>query len=327
VFSVVLIVRDEERRLAAALASLGDVPEVLVCDTGSRDRTLAIASSNSARIVTFDWCDDFAAARQFAESQATYDWIVRFDADERLAVADAGQATKWLTTSIATAAAQGADRLFVRRRYAPHNLHWFPRCHRRTAFRWRHPVHELLEPIPPRVGLDMALDGAVVEHDRENRPRHYRSILEQALVQNPADPHLLYYAGAQCFEERDLNAAERWLSIFLQGPTGYRYHGSEALSMRGRCRAARGDLAGAHRDFEDAAATGPRAEPLLFAARLALASGDYQHAGALARRGRAMPMPCERQPFGDYDHPYLLDRSAYEPRVWDEVLRVSADAS
>lgn len=320
-FSVVLIVRDEERRLGQALASLGEVPEVVVCDTGSRDGTIDIARAAYARIVTFDWCEDFAAARTFAESRASHDWIVRFDADERLAVVDAGQAATWFAESIAAASAKGADRLFVRRRHAPNNLHWFPRCHRRSAFRWRYPVHELLAPILPRSGVDVALEGAVIEHDREDRPRQYRSILEHALLGSPSDPHLLYYLGAQCFEERDLAAADHWLSRYLDGPPGYRYHRSEALSMRGRCRASRDDLASAFRDFEAASAIGPRAEPLLFAARLALASGDRRRAEEFARRGRTMAMPPERQPFGGLDHPYLLDRSAYESQVWETVLR------
>jgi glycosyltransferase involved in cell wall biosynthesis len=320
-FTVVFIVRDEEQRLARAIASLGTVPEVVVCDTGSQDRTVEVARAASARIVHFPWCDDFAAARTYAAAQASHDWVVRFDADEILAVTDPSTAATWLATSIAEAADNGADRLFVLRRYSAHNLHWFPRCYLRTAFSWQHPVHELLEPRRPRIGIDVALDGAVVEHDRDDRPRRYRAILEKAVNSSPDDPHSLYYLGAQCFEEGDLTAAEHWISRYLEGPPGYRYHHSEALSMRGRCRAARGATTLAFADFDSAAAMGPRAEPLLFAARLALSMGDRRAATALALRGRDLPMPTERQPFGGWHHPYLLDRSAYDSAIWEALLR------
>ncbi|MCE9635765.1 MAG: glycosyltransferase [Planctomycetes bacterium] len=320
VFAVVLIVRDEERALGAALASLGDVPDVVVCDTGSTDGTMDVARAAGARVCQFTWCDDFAAARSYAEAQARHDWIVRFDADERLRVDATELRSTWLATEVASAERQGADRLFVRRRYHATNLHWFPRCHRRSAFRWKYPVHELLDPLPSRTGHDLAARGAVVEHEREDRPRRYRAILERALQQAPADPHLLYYLGATCFEEGDLMAAEEWLTRYLAGQPGYRYHRSEALLMRGRCREGRSDAVAAFEDYEAAAAIGPRAEPLLFAARLALARGDREQCAELVRRGRATPMPPERQPFGEWDHPYLLDRAAYDPSTWERCL-------
>ncbi len=318
--SVVLIVRDEERALGAALASLGDVPEIVVCDTGSTDGTIGVARAAGARVCRFTWCDDFAEARTYAETQARHDWIVRFDADERLRADAPGAQPTWLASEVAAAEQAGADRVFVRRRYHATNVHWFPRCHRRSAFRWKYPVHELLDPLPSRAGRDVAAHGAIVEHERESRPRRYRAILERAALRSPTEPHILYYLGATCFEEGDLASAEDWLTRYLAGPPGYRYHRSEALMMRGRCHAARLDVAAAYDDYEAAAAIGPRAEPLLFAARLALAHGDRAQCADFARRGRMTPMPPERQPFGEWDHPYLLDRAAYDPRTWDSLL-------
>ncbi len=81
-----MIVRNEERFLAAALASVqGVVDEICIVDTGSTDGTLAIAASYGARIAHVDWCDDFAFARNAALALATCPWIFVLDADERLA--------------------------------------------------------------------------------------------------------------------------------------------------------------------------------------------------------------------------------------------------
>src|SRR5579862_1653188 len=80
-----LIVKDEEANIGRCLASLqGKVDEVIVVDTGSSDRTAEIAAQAGARVVPFQWCDDFAAARNFSVEQATSEWVVWVDADEEL---------------------------------------------------------------------------------------------------------------------------------------------------------------------------------------------------------------------------------------------------
>ena len=62
--SLCMIVRDEEPRIAHALQSaLPHVDEVVVVDTGSRDRTPHIAHELGARVFTMPWPDSFSLAR------------------------------------------------------------------------------------------------------------------------------------------------------------------------------------------------------------------------------------------------------------------------
>jgi glycosyltransferase involved in cell wall biosynthesis len=83
--SACLIVKNEERRLPQCLDSLRSlVDEVIVVDTGSSDRTVAIAQQYQARIFDFVWVDDFAQARNYAIAQARGKWILIIDADEVL---------------------------------------------------------------------------------------------------------------------------------------------------------------------------------------------------------------------------------------------------
>lgn len=80
-----MIVRDEERVLRRCLTSVQDlVEEIIVVDTGSLDKTKAIASECGAILYDFEWIDDFAAARNFAFSKATQDYILWLDADDVL---------------------------------------------------------------------------------------------------------------------------------------------------------------------------------------------------------------------------------------------------
>lgn len=80
-----MIVRDEEAFLDRCLTSVKDiVDEICVLDTGSTDRTQEIARQHGARVETFEWCDDFAAARNAALQMCTGDWILVLDADEQI---------------------------------------------------------------------------------------------------------------------------------------------------------------------------------------------------------------------------------------------------
>lgn len=83
--SVILIVRDEAAMLPDCLASLRPLgAQIVVCDTGSTDDTVAIAAASGATVTHFPWCDDFAAARNHALSRAMGDWVLAIDADERV---------------------------------------------------------------------------------------------------------------------------------------------------------------------------------------------------------------------------------------------------
>lgn len=83
--SACLIVKNEEKRLAQCLDSLKLIADqIVVVDTGSGDRTVAIAKQYSCQVFYFEWGDDFSQARNFAIAQAKGKWILVIDADEVL---------------------------------------------------------------------------------------------------------------------------------------------------------------------------------------------------------------------------------------------------
>jgi len=83
--SLCMIVKNEEKHLARCLSSVKEVAnEIVIVDTGSSDNTIEIAKSFNAKIFHFDWVDDFSAARNFAMSKCSGDWILYLDADEEL---------------------------------------------------------------------------------------------------------------------------------------------------------------------------------------------------------------------------------------------------
>ena len=89
--SAVMIARDGERYLAETLDALARVAdETVLVDTGSTDRTVAIARRFGCRIFNYSWEDDFSAARNFAITKACFRWILSIDADEVLETENAG---------------------------------------------------------------------------------------------------------------------------------------------------------------------------------------------------------------------------------------------
>ncbi|MGE6378352.1 tetratricopeptide repeat-containing glycosyltransferase family 2 protein [Peribacillus muralis] len=81
--SLCMIVRNEEESLERCLTSVkGIADEIIIVDTGSTDRTKEIATQFTDRVFDFAWIDDFAAARNYAFSKATKNYILWLDADD-----------------------------------------------------------------------------------------------------------------------------------------------------------------------------------------------------------------------------------------------------
>ena len=81
--SAVVMTKNEEDNLPDCLASLAWADEVLVVDSLSADATVAIAQDAGARVVLHPFAN-YAAQRNFAQTQARHDWILFIDADERV---------------------------------------------------------------------------------------------------------------------------------------------------------------------------------------------------------------------------------------------------
>lgn len=91
-FSLCMIVKDEAAVLRDCLDSLKELmDEIIIVDTGSTDNTKAIAAEYTPYVYDYDWKDDFAAARNFAFSKATGDYIYSADADEVLDAQNQGR--------------------------------------------------------------------------------------------------------------------------------------------------------------------------------------------------------------------------------------------
>jgi glycosyltransferase involved in cell wall biosynthesis len=82
--SVAIIAFNEERNLAACLRSVAFADEIVLVDSGSSDRTRAIAAEFGARVLDApDW-PGFGPQKNRAIDACTGDWVLAIDADERV---------------------------------------------------------------------------------------------------------------------------------------------------------------------------------------------------------------------------------------------------
>ena len=80
--SVYMITLNEENNVAESLASVADFAEVIIVDSGSTDRTLAIAEGfPNVCVFHNDW-PGFSEQKAYAMSLCSQPWVFNLDADE-----------------------------------------------------------------------------------------------------------------------------------------------------------------------------------------------------------------------------------------------------
>jgi glycosyltransferase involved in cell wall biosynthesis len=200
-----MIAKNEERDLAACLDSIrGFAGELIVVDTGSTDRTPAIAREYGAQVVPFDFTTvDFAGARNCAISHARGQWILMLDADETVDPASAAEVAS------RTAEEHNAGYFLERRNrsssgdkpFTDFVVRLFPN---RPGIRYRGRVHETVDASVLAGGGKLIRSTIVIEHrfrsDAETRRRKnhwYIDILKEEIAADPADDSRLDFLAAE----------------------------------------------------------------------------------------------------------------------------------
>ncbi|KQN26605.1 family 2 glycosyl transferase [Sphingomonas sp. Leaf33] len=206
-----LIVRNEARCLKRCLDSVAPwVDRMVAVDTGSTDATPGIGRACGATVATFDWIDDFAAARNHALSIADADWTLVIDADEW--IADGGAGLRDWCSGDPRIGVVAIDNLLTGK-----TLHrnWISRLlPRGTWFEGR--IHEQVasglarERCPLVLGHDGYVPDRIATKSARNRP-----LLLRALAERPDDGYLLKQLGRDAEVAGEYDAANDWYARAL----------------------------------------------------------------------------------------------------------------
>jgi glycosyltransferase involved in cell wall biosynthesis len=201
--AAVLIVKNEEVLLDRCLSSLVGVDDIVVCDTGSTDKTVEIAEAHNVTVVRFEWCDDFAAARNYAKQHTDCTWVLSIDADEVLAEGGVAAAR----AAIAETSGQAvAVRLVAE---GSGDEHWVPRLFRREVD-WVGRVHELPEAVA-QGGSDVSITYGYSPAHLDDPDRVLRILLA---IEDPT-PRDLYYLSREYFYRAQWEKAVATLDVYL----------------------------------------------------------------------------------------------------------------
>ncbi|MCD7035025.1 glycosyltransferase family 2 protein [Metabacillus sp. GX 13764] len=88
--SLCMIIKDEEDVLNRCLRSIEGIPdEIIIVDTGSKDRSKEFAEKWTDKVFDYKWNHHFSEARNFSFKKASKDYILWLDADDTIEKEDA----------------------------------------------------------------------------------------------------------------------------------------------------------------------------------------------------------------------------------------------
>ena len=227
--SVCIIAKNEEKYIETCLKHLGKYNwEIVVVDTGSTDRTKEIAMRYTGKVYDFAWVNDFSAARNFAVSKASNNWILVLDGDEYLQKLNVNEIRKCMQQNNNCV---GIIRL--RNVYTlsdgSHQYQYdtVPRFYNKNFFEYKFRIHEQITPknatnleevvlytfeVPAEVdhyGYDIPKEEMLKKQERN------LALLEESIGDGHMDDYLLFQIGQSNFVlERYAQAAEAYDKCF-----------------------------------------------------------------------------------------------------------------
>lgn len=194
-----MITKNEEKSLSNCLNSVKDIAdEIIIVDTGSTDNTKGIAKEFNAKVIDFEWADDFSAARNESLRHATKDWVLVLDADEVIEKRDLAKIKEAVENAEDFAGFSLEQRSYINNFfegavkndsdfglvkgypfYIPHSLARLFK--NKLGIHFRHRVHELAEDSITEKNLKHKKIGVVLHH--------FGSLKDETLVSDKAEQY------------------------------------------------------------------------------------------------------------------------------------------
>lgn len=233
--SLCMIVKNEENVIERCINTVKDiVDEIIIVDTGSEDNTKEKIKKYNAKIYDFTWRDDFAAARNFAFSKASMDYILWLDADDVLEKKDQDK-LKLLKKNI-NRKVDVVSMLYVLS--ADENnkplvsLRRNRLVKREKNFLWIGKVHEYLDVHGNIMQADIA-----IRHlkDKEYTDRNLKIFRKMEINKEEFSPRDLFYYGNELYDNEFYIEAIEYYKKFINTDKGWIEDIKQAMTRISEC--------------------------------------------------------------------------------------------
>ena len=216
-----MIVKDEAKTLCRCLNSVKSfIDEIIIVDTGSKDETKEIASKFNSKIYDFKWINNFAAARNFAFSKATSDYIMWLDGDDyindenvkkiKLLLENMDKSYDYVSAEYILARNDQGDVTTSLRRNRI--------VKRSCRFIWIGNVHEYLEVYGKGLEGDFAIEHGKIKEYTDRNLQIFRTMEKENKKFTPRD---MYYYANELFDNRYYKEAIKQYRRFINTNEGW----------------------------------------------------------------------------------------------------------
>lgn len=185
--SAIILTRNSENLLEDCLKSVKFCNEIIIVDAGSKDKTLEIAKSNGVKIIHSE-PSDYAQSRNLGLKNATHDWILYIDTDERVSPELAKNIKKAISGSTDISGYKLKRKNFYFGNHEWPYIEKLERLFKKDSLKgWYGKIHESPE-VEGRVGL---LDGYLLHYTH----RDLSSMVEKTLEWSKIEAELRFKAN------------------------------------------------------------------------------------------------------------------------------------
>lgn len=230
-----MIVKNESAVLSRILACAKQfADEIIVVDTGSTDNSKEIAQSYTDKVYHFEWCDNFAKARNFAFEQASCDYQMWLDADDFISA-------KNISKILELKSQCGTTTDVYMFRYCTYSTdkrlmvsYYRERLLKRTRnFKWQGFVHEVIVPTGVIKYVDIEIEHQkTAKVDTLRNLKLYRKAIKNGYILSPRER---YYYARELYQNGYISKAVVNLKKFLQIENTYPPDNLDAYMLLSDC--------------------------------------------------------------------------------------------
>lgn len=141
--SICIITKNEQENIERCLKSLMPYEmEIIVVDTGSTDNTKDIVQRYTDKVFDFEWCDDFAAAKNFAISKTSNDYIIMLDSDEYIDKFEESELIRTIGNNSDKAGRIQIKNVFKKTDPCKESREWVSRIFNKKSYHYEGRIHE-----------------------------------------------------------------------------------------------------------------------------------------------------------------------------------------